>query len=52
MEKDKFEKEFENSLKELEIEKIKDEFGIVDEGDIVPEEDLAKIDEEGNVIEE
>lgn len=45
-------REYENYLKQQKIEKFKDEMGIVDEGDIVPEEDLAKVDEEGNVIEE
>lgn len=45
-------KECENYFEKKKIEKFKEKMGIVDEGNIVPEEDLAKVDEDGNVIEE
>ncbi|MDY2801460.1 MAG: hypothetical protein SOV59_09390 [Fusobacterium mortiferum] len=45
-------KECENYLANRDIEKFKEEMGIVEEGKIVPDEDLAKVDENGNVIEE
>ncbi len=50
--KENLRKECENYFARKDIEKFKEEMGIVDEGNIVPDEDLAKVDEDGNVIEE
>lgn len=50
--KENLRKECENYFARKGIEKFKEEMGIVDEGNVVPDEDLAKVDEDGNVIEE
>lgn len=42
---------YEGHLKNKNLKKFIEEMGIVDEGNIVSDEDLAKIDENGNVIE-
>lgn len=50
--KENLKKECENYFANKEIEKFKEEMGIIDEGDIVSEDDLAKVDENGDIIEE
>lgn len=52
MKKDKVLKEFKNYLDEKSIENFKEEYGIIDEGKVVSEKDLVKIDSNGNIIEE
>ncbi|WP_300344973.1 hypothetical protein [Fusobacterium sp.] len=44
-------KMYEEHLKRKNLKEFTEEMGIVDEGNIVSDEDLVKVDENGNIIE-